>query len=432
MPKLHPKTLKVSCRLKPKGLILKAKRRTFHLTYPKKIWQSYPKEHKKFLIDNLVYLLTVNVPFISGVDKIIYQNISFPYLKPLIDHLTIEGIPSAVHSYKDSTFKLLRDFNNYQYIFKDKIIKCPPKRFPETKKDTAIVPLSFGKDSLTTLGILRDLEIKPICVYINDTVSPSENSIKIKMLKRLNKEQNIKTHIVTNEIEKLNDFEFWNTNESCLGYMHMMMGFCLLLLPFLHFFRARYIALGNQKDMDFSFINKDGFRTYPAVDQTSRWTAYFDEIMGQITQNNAHIRSYIANFTNISLMRLLHKKYPNLAKYEVSCDSLDASNESRWCQNCSKCARLSIFMKAHGIDTKRVGFKDELLDKKHKKLYTIFNGKEADQYEESKEAREQQLLAFYLAYKRGERGKLIDYFKKHYLNKTRRNLKKLKQKYLLN
>jgi len=430
MPKSKNKTLKIKHELKSDGLLLKTNGFKFRLIYPENIWQAYPEKQKRFLIDNLVYLLTVNIPFISGKDTIIYEDISIPYFRPIIDLLVKESIPSAVHSYDISTFEALKNFNNYQFIFKDKSIKKPPTRFPNLREDIAVMALSMGKDSLTTLGILKDMDIKPICVYINDTVSPSENKIKLNMVNKLKNEQNVKIHIVTNEIEKLNDFEFWNMPESCLGYIHMMMGFSLILVPFVHFYRAKYIALGNQKDMNFSFINKDGFRTYPAVDQTSKWTHRFSQVIGQISQNKAYVRSYIEDFTNIKLIHLLHKKYANLGKFQVSCDSLDKSDEKRWCHNCSKCARLSIFMKAHGIDTKRVGFKKDLLSKEHKRLYTIFNGSETDEYEQSKEAKEQQLLAFYLAYKRGEKGYLIDYFKKYYLNKVKKNIKRLKEKYL--
>lgn len=431
MSKSKNKTLKIEYKFKNNGLIIKAKGRNFHLTYPKDIWNSYPKEQKNFLIDNLVYLLTVNIPLIAPVDGIYYKNTSLPFFKPLIDLLMIDGIPSAVHSYKDSTFKRLKEFHNYKYIFKDETIKFPiDKDSSKTNKDIAIVPLSFGKDSLSSLGILREIGIKPICIYINDTESPSENKIKLKMIKRIKKEEGIKAYTLTNEIEQLNDFEFWNTEEGCLGYMHMIMGFCLLALPFVHYFKAKYIILGNQQDMNFSFVNKDGFLTYPAPDQNSTWQKQMSKMIKLITSNKTQVASVIEPLTNIALMNLLHLRYSDLGQYEVSCDCLDASKEPRWCHNCPKCARLSLFMKAFGIDTRLVGFKSDLLSKRHKKLYSVFGGKEIDQYEQSQEAKEQQLLAFYLLYKRGERAELIDYFRQKYFKKVQKDIRKLKGKYL--
>ena len=135
--------------------------------------------------------------------------------------------------------------------------------------------------------------------------------------------------------------------------------------------------------------------------------------------------------TNLALVGLLHQRYPYLGQYEVSCDSLDANNEPRWCCNCSKCARLSIFMKAFGIDTKKIGYKSDMLSIKHKRLYSCLGeGSKIDQYEASPQSKEQQLLAFYMAYKRGEKGKLIDFFLEKHLKTLKGRLAPLRNKYL--
>ncbi len=76
-------------------------------------------------------------------------------------------------------------------------------------------------------------------------------------------------------------------------------------------------------------------------------------------------------------------------------------------------------MKANGIDTKLVGLRSNLLNKRHKELYCLFDGKEKDCYEKSKEARDEQVLAFYLAYKNKEGGYLIDLFKKKFLKEAK-------------
>ena len=80
MPKSKNKTLKIKHELKSDGLLLKTNGFKFRLIYPENIWQAYPEKQKRFLIDNLVYLLTVNIPFISGKDTIIYEDISIPLI----------------------------------------------------------------------------------------------------------------------------------------------------------------------------------------------------------------------------------------------------------------------------------------------------------------------------------------------------------------
>ncbi len=171
--------------------------------------------------------------------------------------------------------------------------------------------------------------------------------------------------------------------------------------------------------MNFSFYNKDGFLTYPAFDQTTIWTKQQDIMMKIMTSGKVTVMSVIEPLTNIAITTILHKRYKKFGKYEVSCDFLNTTSEKRWCHNCSKCARLSIFMKANRIDTKIIGLKDNLLSKKHKKLYCLFDGKEVDCYEKSREARDQQLLAFYMAYKNKEKGYLIDLFKKKFLKEAK-------------
>jgi len=86
-------------------------------------------------------------------------------------------------------------------------------------------------------------------------------------------------------------------------------------------------------------------------------------------------------------------------------------------------------MKAFGIDTKRIGLKKDLFNKSHKKLYSLFNGAEVDMHERSIQAKMQQLLAFYLAYKRGEEGALIDRFKKDFLPLSQSKIKLLKKEF---
>lgn len=422
--------LHLECQITKDGFKLITQSRSFMLRYPDVIWKNYPQHHKSFLVDNLAYTLSANIPLVSSVNKIIYKNTSEPFIRPYIDLCIYEQIPSAINSYKDNTLQQIANFSKAEFCFKDDKVKIPPKTWPKTTKKKAILPLSFGKDSLSTLGLLLNRKVKPIGIYINDTVSPSENIIKLFMAERIEAEQNINTSVVFNEIEKLNDFEYWQHPESSLGYMHMIIGFVLICLPFAYYYKTSNIYLGNQMDMDYPFTNKEGILTYPAPDQNSKWLSYVNQITQYITGQAVRVDSLIKNYSNIALIKLLHENFPYLGQYEVSCDSLDASNEVRWCCNCAKCARLSIFMKAFNINTQSLGMKSDMLLKRHQKLYSLFNTRGVDQYEQSPQAKEQQLLAFYLAYENGQEGYLMDYFKKKYLKKATSQLKQLKKKYL--
>jgi len=214
-----------------------------------------------------------------------------------------------------------------------------------------------------------------------------------------------------------------------LGYTHMVTGFCFLALPFVHRFEAKHIVLGNQQDMNFIFINKDGFVTYPSYDQTTEWMLKQNEMVKEATADQVDVMSVIEPLTNIAITKILHTRYSEFGKYQVSCDCLDASDEKRWCHECNKCARNVLFMKAFGIDPKVVGLRNILLDKNNKRLFCLFNGSEVDCYEKSKEARDQQLLAFLMTYENGERGPLIEIFKKKFLEEAKEREDELRKRF---
>jgi len=186
-------------------------------------------------------------------------------------------------------------------------------------------------------------------------------------------------------------------------------------LPFLDFYNAKYIVFGNQQDLNWGFVNKEGYKAYQSFDQTSEWQAEQDKMLKEIS--GSRVTSLIRPLTNLSIMKILFSRYRHLLKYMVSCGSLDASKEKRWCFNCSTCARRSLFMLAVGGNPQIAGL-HPMLEKKHEKFYALFNGKEAEHFEFEKNARDQQLLAFYLVYKNGVKGYMIDKFKREFLKEA--------------
>ncbi len=411
------------------GLKLKLRNRIFRLSYPKKIWKNYPGRQKEFLADNLSYLSTITFPLISGFKKIQY-NTSYPLFKSYFQQMVVRDIPSSTEDYSFSTATTLKEFLNLEVCFKDNRSKSPS--FPITPRASrVIIPLSFGKDSLLTLALARGIGLEPIGVYINDTVSGLENRWKLELAKKISRKFRMKIFVVNNQIEKINDFEYWRKDESSLGYSHMIAGFSFLSLPFAFFFKAKYIAFGNQQNMNFSFQNKEGYRALPSFDQSLEGMAALNTAINVATENKVSVISLIEPLTNLTITKILNCRYPDLAQFQISCDAINTlKKRQRWCLDCSKCARLYIFMKAWGIDTKKLGFTKELLGKNNEKLYRLFSGRDTDNYEKSKAARDEQLLAFYLAYKKGTKGYLIDKFAKKFLPEARRREKTLRKDFL--
>ena len=404
--------LRINVNETTRGLVFKHGRKRYPLDWPAGVWKKCPKAFREVLADHLAHLLTMDVPLVAPAEGVTL-NRTRPAFWQLFRTLALGSIPQAVEVYPPSTAEVLERFRRTRYVFANDLPE-PPPRSSRRMRPRAVVLFSAGKDSLASLGLARELGLDPIPVYIDDTVSPSENRIKKAHLRKL-AAMGMKPQLVTNRVEQLNDFETWTGDESCLGYMHMVTGFALIALPVAVAHRAQYIVLGNQQNMNFGFLNKDGYWTWPSFDQTLYWMKQQDAMVRVLSGGATGVVSVIEPLTNIAIMRVLFHEYPEIAKYLVSCDSLDASDEPRWCHNCNKCARLQLLIRAAGADPARVGFHHDLLELRHKRLYRLFDGRNVDHYEQSAEARDEQLLAFFMAWQNGTSGPLMVQFERDLL-----------------
>ena len=137
---LKNRTLRIECRLTNNGFCFRTGNKSFFLKYPEPVWRAYPYLHKKFLVDNLAYILSANIPFVSKVDKIIYKNTSQPFIKPYLDLSIYEQIPSAVNSYKDGTLNQIAVFSRAKFLFQNNRVKKPPAAWPKTAQKKALLP----------------------------------------------------------------------------------------------------------------------------------------------------------------------------------------------------------------------------------------------------------------------------------------------------
>ncbi|MFO8015544.1 MAG: hypothetical protein R6U32_00410, partial [Candidatus Woesearchaeota archaeon] len=307
--------MRIDHRVTEKGISIRHGRKTFRLVYPDSVWSSYPSGMKKILVDNLLYLCTINMPSVCG-EKEMHYDTSTPFFYSSFRDMVAGGIPHSVEDYDIATGEALRNFFNTSYVFSGGDARIPPHaghhgggRYRGRDRyhcrgrmagaaggsdmGSAIVPFSCGKDSLLTLAVCDEIGLEPRAVYVNDTVSPSENRIKLRHGRTISRRFGFPYHIVRNEIEQLNDFDYWGAEETCVNYTHMMTNFCFITLPFMHRFGAGHVALGNQKDMDFGFINKDGYSTLPSFDQSSAWTRQQDMMVRSMTGGKGRVVSVI-------------------------------------------------------------------------------------------------------------------------------------------
>ncbi len=418
--------MRLVCQDKKYGLKVSFKNKNYKLKYPKNIWLSLPEKIKKSLIDNLIYISTVNMPLVAGFNKTNY-NTSKPMFKRLFDKMILGGIPGGVADHPEqSARETIRKFRKIKYNFTSNKIKKP--FYDKDLEERAVVSFSSGKDSIISTAVCNEIGLDPVLVYINDTVSPGENSTKKRFLKKISKEMKLDSVLIKNQIEKLNDFETWNKPVTAINYTHMLTSFCLTLVPVNHFFNSKYIVLGNEQDLNNYMIDDEGYPAYISFDQTEDATNKHNKMIKELTNNKMNVMSVIRPLTNLSLFSVLFNRYPEYAKYMTSCDSLDASREKRWCHECATCLSWYLLIKTVGGDVKQVGFKRDLLKKKYMYGYTLF-GDNVDLYERTQNAKEEQLLTFYLAYKNKVKGELIDLFKKTHLKEARSREDELRKKF---
>jgi hypothetical protein len=390
------------------GLTIFFRGKKYNLFFPKNKWSALPARLMDFFTQEFSFVSTATMPLISEIDNLHY-NTPQPLFEDDIKEIILHQIPGVADDYDLDTQQTIHRFKNIQYSFTG----TSNIDAEANAHDGAILLLSCGKDSLLTLGFAKEIDLDVTSIHINDTTTPYENRVSLETIKKIAKNLDIKIEIVTNNIEKLNDFEEWNKPPTCLGYSHMITGFCFLALPFLHN-NGSMILLGNQQNMNFSFRTKQDYVGYASYDQTTT-ARHQQEKMLKHLNKQYRVMSLVESLTDIAEIKILFSRYPELAKYQFSCNCLYGSNQKRWCRACNKCARLSLFMLAHGIDLRNVGMRS-ILSRRFMSYYTLFGANsEIDRYDKSTEARDQQLLAFYMAYKNGAKGQLIDLFIRKFL-----------------
>lgn len=425
--------MNVDCRELSRGIGIKVMGKAHRLTYPKGIWDGYPAGLKGMLADNLVYLVTMHLPLILN-DKGVEYTTSFPYFKPFFYENMINDIIASSGTSPQSSTDWLRKFINTDYRFRDYNVKLPDYRQDVEKK--AVITFTFGKESLLTYALCSEIDIESILVYIKEPelTDSYENKHKRILTRDFKKEFDANVVDLFNGPGIMRQNKYWGLDESGLAGCLQLTSYCMELLPFSHYFRAGYLMFGNEKSCNDFYYNNDGFKSYPIFDQTHEWMIQLNNITRLMTNNNVWVISVVEPLHEIAITKILHNRYKEIGKYQMSCFTDNPNGkDNRWCESCSKCMRMFIFMKAVGVDVRNVGFKDNLMDKKFMKFYPLFaNGNPKTKmirYDHTGNGRDEQILAFYMAYKNGARGNLIDEFRKKFLDEAKSREDELYKKF---
>jgi hypothetical protein len=420
---------KISTRILENGIEIKINNKTIKMRYPPGIWNRFPKTHKKILSQNITYGSTFHLPYLYTTLKKILYNIPVPLSESFFFKGLSLALPSTAimqpHKDKRVTSNLLRRLFDIEYTFTNSKTDIPPYN-RISLSDHAIMPFTFGKDSLLTFALARELGIKIHPVYISEPYSPFEEYSKKLLSKPFKKEFKIQIAFLKNSLGVLREPTGW------FGWELQLTQYSLMLLPYVYAKKAGYILFSNEQSCDDTVIDEDGFKCNPVFEQSHSWLLQNSLMTSIIGGNSLSIGSLLEPIHEIAIERILHKRYPEIGKYQSSCDLNDKPKSGgRWCENCSKCARMYIFILANGIDPKTVGFKRDLLRGKYHHLYNLFNQSRIKEfgYDQSQAGRDEQILAFLMAYKTNHKGPVMTSFVRKYLAFAKKNEKRLHQKF---
>ncbi|PIP62968.1 hypothetical protein COW98_01280 [Candidatus Roizmanbacteria bacterium CG22_combo_CG10-13_8_21_14_all_35_9] len=414
-------------KIKRTGVEIKIKKKKYLLRYPAYIWNKFPKSLHRTFADSVTYIATWHLPLVES-SSIIYH-FPHPPIESIFFKMLLYSIPMNIFEEKSLyTSELLKNFYNanFQTQFRGLNFTNSGKKVKKQLKEKAILLFSIGKDSLLTYGLLKELAVTPILVFMREPQSAFENAHKKRLADKFYKKFNEEVDFFPLSIGRLRQ-----AIDLCWGWDIILSQYSFILVPYYFYHQARYLFFGNEQSCNFCLRDKENYLVNPVFEQSVPAMQLLQDIP-QLFFIQTHIGSLVEPIHEIFITYILHHRYPEIGRFQMSCFSEEeAAKKKRWCGVCEKCARMYIFFKALGISPERVGFyNNDMLSFKKEKYYVLFNGENnISVYGGSGLGRDEQLLAFYLAYKNGVKGELIYKFKSLFLEEAEKKKEKLIKEY---
>jgi hypothetical protein len=410
--------MKVITSITNDGLNLKITK-SFRIRYPLAAWNSLGKIGQTAFADSLTYLK------ISPYAAILKDEYFLDTRKPIglsqYNKCAKEDFVRFGFEDKKTPELLQQNFNSAKFHFNQE-----ESTIPEIDGDSdpkkALLAISFGKESLLSFGLMRELGVKTDLVYFENTWD-AESFHQMRILKEFEKEFNIKGNIVVDECDEFDSDSYFKGIVSKGVYgSNAMNSYMMLALPIALQGKAGSLAFGNEQNFNDKFKDREGREGYVSFEQSSLGMKVQNQILSRFTGGKVKLASYVEPLYQIAEMKILLNRYPAIAKHLMSCSHKDVENmDNRWCHACDSCSLMHLFISAIGKDPAQFGFKLNFFDKSFEKyddlLYDDLDSLDSI-YERKKKERDQVLFAYYLAYRNGAKGYLIDKFRKTLLKEA--------------
>lgn len=403
------------------------------LEYPNGVWQRFPKENKIKLLDNIAYIFTAHLPFLLKGNIRLEYNTQYPHSYLWANQSFMRHLPAYWYLLNarrgTHVSPMLKTLLNSRSVFAPTQNVIP--RFPLTIDEQVIIPFTFGKDSFLTYHVAKDIGLKPILIWFHDPMDAGyEGKHKKILFKKFSKLINDDTFYIDNPLGS-----FREKGQGWFGWELAITSWVLLSLPFAYRYKAGYIIVSNEKSANAFFYDTNGIRVIPDYEQSAQATEELSLLSQSLSEGEVYTTTFLQGLQELAIIAILKQRYSEVTfPYLMSCWSeTEAGRNKRWCGNCSKCARIYVFLVAWGIDPiKTVGFKDNMFAGKKRHLFNVFGDRASGTgWDAFGLNTDEQAFAFYLSYLRGNTDPLVAKFKTtKYFADIEKNLGKYFKEYL--
>lgn len=404
-------TLNFRTKMTDSGISVNFRGTDYPITYPEEAWKAMPADTRRAFKDNLAMAATMHLPLVFESSAASYDS-GRPLLEPYFMLNFLKDIPSCTEVDMTDTAEVVRKFFNIEYRFQDQTVVYPS---PEPVKSPwrALVGLSFGKDSLLTFAVAREIGLDPEAVYAVEQSMTYEEKHKTQLAIGFKKEFGKELHILKHDTGRLRDYAHLGLPKSELGWALQTTEYALDLVPFAYQYNAKYMFFGNEQSCAAIYVDPAGkWIVNPCYDQSHLWTIHIDQITQAFSGRIVRTGSLIEPLMDMMIQRTLAHRYPEMAKYQMSCFTENEQGKDYWwCHNCAVCAKMYLLCVASGINPEIIGLKQNMLRAESKPFFTLFGGRSNLPYANTDVSIDEQLFAFYAAAKKGAQGALIDEFK---------------------
>lgn len=408
------------------GFVTYVDKKKYRTCYPPKVWQHVPLYFRLLIAQNCSYVTTHHLTFKDT------NRITYAFAPSLVRSLFMHGLfysmaatPLEFPKKKINSTQLLKQAYNSDFAvsFTRQAPPAEPQQPPGVLPQTALVPFSFGKDSLLTHALCTELGISVLPVFFEEPTSVIKNAQKHLLNEQFEQKYHVKTLFFNHSLGTLK-----RTRGLEWGWDMILTEYSLFLMPYLYQQKTAYLLWSDSRDVNITARTLEGYTVNPYYEQNAQWTLQLTSLMRSFNLNTT-VSNLLEPMFELLIFSTLHYRYPEIAQFQISCDS-EKKASKKWCGNCSECAHAFIFFKALGLPPERVGLTTNMFALSKKRHFGLFSqNDQTKNFDCLFQSYPERLLAFYLAYRRNEQGPLIEEFKKTLLPRVVKIKNKLFDRY---